>query len=735
MVGSQCDAMPRLAFLPDLAADLHAVLTDPRLGACTPALEDGGLLHDPSRTELLDALEQAFVAADRDQATLLLAFIGHGIARGGDYYFLARDAPGQGRAGRDVHLSQHLKELLRDSPELDGLLVLLDTCHAGTNLEQAATWAGQVGLGGDLRRYELLSATGDRAAYDGAFSRTIVSLLQAGVPDAGTTIDARYLRDPLLQTAAAQRPQRLTVDGGGWAQTGDEGLWLAHNAARQRDGQDDRTATDPAWDRVVELTAYLQPTPTLDRVVAAARDERCVVVTGPRGSGKSTLAAALARPSAAREHVPAGFVAAIAFAAAGATLADLAGDLGVQLAAATPGFRSAAKAHDAALSREEREGLDALRRQVIGPLRRLGTAAAVRLVIDALDELPPVTQQAVIAAIQTARDTPGVRFILTARPSAPRPAGAHSIDVSAPGDEVIAAYYRQRGVPAKHHPLLVAGAGGSWLHAYLLAEQALRPDFTPDRLAGRVRPALVELYEAELLAAGAGDRHYWQRCLRPVLAVLAVAGAGPVMPLPLLIAASSRLDGPATVPGVRDVLVRLSGLAVRSRPGTPDEHVGLFHASLTDDYLLHHDTGVQFPIDSPADAHAAIAGALDQLAPGNLHDPADPLHRYALRAEPDHRWGHGDADGVIASLRNRPMPRARDERERWHRWTTTTAAALGSEHPATLTVRHDLAFWTGEGGRGGRPRRLRRAATDPGAAAGRGAPRHPRHPPQPRPLG
>lgn len=137
VIGSQCDALPRLSFLPRLADELYEVLADPQLGACTPALPRQGPLHDPTLPELVDALERAFEAGDAEGAMLLLALVGHGIARGSDFYFLSRDASAQGRASRDLHLSQHLKELLRDSTELDGLVVLLDTCQSGAAARQA----------------------------------------------------------------------------------------------------------------------------------------------------------------------------------------------------------------------------------------------------------------------------------------------------------------------------------------------------------------------------------------------------------------------------------------------------------------------------------------------------------------------------------------------------------------------------------------------------------------------
>ena len=121
-----------------------------------------------------------------------------------------------------------------------------------------------------------------------------------------------------------------------------------------------------------------------------------------------------------------------------------------------------------------------------------------------------------------------------------------------------------------------------------------------------------------------------------------------MLPLPLAVAASARLEGPRTTAALRDVVARLSGLIVRSQPGQPSEQLGLFHLSLAEEYLLRRDPDVQFPVD-PIDGHAALAAALRELAPVEEHDPGDPLHRYALRAEPDHRWAGRDSTGVLAS--------------------------------------------------------------------------------------
>jgi hypothetical protein len=95
-------------------------------------------------------------------------------------------------------------------------------------------------------------------------------------------------------------------------------------------------------------------------------------------------------------------------------------------------------------------------------------------------------------------------------------------------------------------------------------------------LAAVTRP--LGSHEELLSRCGAANDDATQR----VLAVLAAAGAGPLLPLSLLCAASRALGGPATPAGVRDHLVRLRGLAVRSGAGTEQEHAGLFHDTLAD---------------------------------------------------------------------------------------------------------------------------------------------------------
>ncbi|RSS56823.1 tetratricopeptide repeat protein [Streptomyces sp. WAC01280] len=683
VIGSQCDAQNTLGFLPELAHDLADVLTAPQLGDCTSALESGPTLLDPTRTTMVGAIDEAFRNAAATESTLVLALIGHGISSGEDFYFLPVDGTARCRSDEDVLLSQLLKEQLRDAPRLDGLLVLLDTCHAGVGAAQAGAWR-EVGLGHHLRRYEILTASADEPAFGGKVTKCLIDVVRRGVATAGTTVDSRYLREPLLEAAGHQRPQRITHDGGDWAEAGDEGLWWAHNAARALVG----TGSDPAFavlDRIIELTGHLQPTAVLEELVAAAESSPRVALVGPRGCGKSTLAAALAlRPDE--------FLHGIVFGTRSSTVASVADTLAAELRVTVPGFAEAGHDYLARLSSAERAGFDALEQHVLGPLTLVRHPTPVLLVIDALDELPTATRSVLVRALGAAG--PHVHVVTTGRPASLRVTGSRLVDTARTGPEAIEAYARARGVQEAHVPSVVRRADGNWLLAHLLTDSALRPGYSPAAPSEDTTVALRALYDGELIAAGADDPTEWRTVIRPVIGALGVTAAGPTVPLPLLVAASRHLHGPDTVTQVRDTLVRLSGLVVRTQPGQLDEHVGLFHASLAEEYLLRPGE-IQFGID-PVDCHAAMAAAIDECAPLSRHTPGNPLHRYALRSEARHRWyATHDATAVVSSLLGRPAETVVDERERWEPWPAAFAAVLGPEHVDTLNVRAALARWTG----------------------------------------
>lgn len=78
VIGSQCAALTHLEFLPRAAENLYGVMTDPARGGCVPALATSGLLLDPKVAEAKIAIKKAYRRASEAEATLLIAWIGHG---------------------------------------------------------------------------------------------------------------------------------------------------------------------------------------------------------------------------------------------------------------------------------------------------------------------------------------------------------------------------------------------------------------------------------------------------------------------------------------------------------------------------------------------------------------------------------------------------------------------------------------------------------------------------------
>jgi hypothetical protein len=92
VIGSQCEALRDLKFLPQVAEELYAVMTDPKRGACVSATDSSGLLLDPTVEAVKDAIRSAYLHAAEDEATLFVAYISHGEGADDDFYLMPRDA-------------------------------------------------------------------------------------------------------------------------------------------------------------------------------------------------------------------------------------------------------------------------------------------------------------------------------------------------------------------------------------------------------------------------------------------------------------------------------------------------------------------------------------------------------------------------------------------------------------------------------------------------------------------
>jgi Tetratricopeptide repeat/AAA ATPase domain len=689
VIGSQCDALkPPLSFLPDVAKGLYEVMVDPALGDCVPALLTGGLLVDPTVSQTKEALRSAFQLASANNNALLIAFIGHGHRRGNDFYLLPKDAGERIGSETAVHIVQQIKELYGDYSNIDGLVLLLDTCYSGVAAASAASaWIAE--LEGELR-FEILTATADRRAAEGCFTRSLTEIIRNGLADVlGNTLRCEVLRKELEQRCPNQVPQHPTYNT-------DPGLYIARNAAR-------RHRRGGVWERVEQLTEYFQPFPQLAEIVSMSRDERCLVVVGDAGTGKSSMAASLLRHEVTEGAVPPDFVHAVVFVGETTTSDGLARELRDQLEISVHWFSEATKKFESITTLEEKAQLNQLQALVLGPLRCREENSQVRIVFDGLDRLPSLAVVAVQSALDQLTSLPefaDVRLIVSSRPDTSLPPGSRAIPLHLATTEQTARYLNRRNISSNWHQRIIDRSKGNWLVTRLYADLILSsPDFDqedfPEGLSG--------LYDLELRRVGASDKEKWRKELRPVLGVLAAAGVGPVLPFTLLCNASGRLGGPSRPSGVHDVLQDMRGLVVRGAPGTEEEHAGVFHQTFGE-YLLDPRIGA-FGADAN-EAHEAILQAIAELIPESLRDGPSrvvvdrnrPERQYAASAEAIHLWATGRYVESVKSLHKWDLIAPAENLALWRGWYDRVERTFGKDHHVTLRIRNNIAFWTGETG-------------------------------------
>jgi hypothetical protein len=685
VIGSQCKALNRLKFLPEVAERLYSLLIDPGLGGCVGVPLEGrppGLLLDPTVAEAKAAMERAIEDAGREGATLILAYIGHGEfphERSGKFFLMPTDATEP--TAREALNFVSIIEGFLDNPKVRfDLFVLLDACCAGAGAWQAMeSWARSLQTNFS---YVFLTATDDRDAANAPLTWALIELLEKGDPEAGVRLHGRdverFLKD-------RKRPsQHVTYNAE------DARFFLARNIAHN--------PGDVFWkhsqgrDQILKQTEYFQPTPQLDALVEAARSHSVVVLTGEAGAGKSTLAAALVRPELARGHVPAGFVHAIAVLGLTSNQRSVADDLERQLQRSLPGFAGAVVEFERSAPLAERSPLTAefLPRMVIRPLAYLADMPEVRIVLDGFDQLPDVTRDAVGKFFGKRPDH--LRLVITTRHDTPDCPPGHTIHHGPTPHDDINRYLAARRVPDEARPAILYRAGNHWLVARLLADAVLTdPAIDLAQLPGTVEEAYAKLLDQ----AGAADA--WNQEFRPILGPLAAAGSGPVLPLPLLVHANKTLGGPGSLADVCALLARLRGLVVRLDADTPEEHAGLFHPTFADYLLGPTAASSGYTLDTES-THGVMVQAIDALAPMDTHDRDDPIHRYAFLREADHLGALGDMKRAIACLRSRESYIPKENLERLRSWFSRFRNQYHEDDSNVLGLRSSIASWTHKSG-------------------------------------
>ncbi|MDE1672076.1 MULTISPECIES: tetratricopeptide repeat protein [Nocardia] len=706
VVGAECAALGELGFTEELATGLYGSLT--QAGGWRTATEFDGPVLNPTAAQLLAAVDAAFAAASERQATLLLGFIGHGVATTAeDFYLLGHDSPTDPNSHNAFHLTQEIRERL-DRAAIDGLVLLVDACEAGQGVQGAARrWTDLLAQSGG--RMELLVASGDGPAYSGCFTRTMLATFDIGLPLRGENLLPSDLVDPIATQCTYQQPQHLSFSSGAvsTAEGVDPGLWLVPNTARHRDAVSGRSAAG----FVDQLTRRLLLTPDvrerLDAIVDAG-SHRLRAVLGPAGVGKSTLLAMLIRPSLVDGlAVTPDYITAAVFLTVNSSVESVAAELAVQLDARVPGFREAARAARAHRPRDEFDIFDILVRR---PLARLSTAGRrVTVVLDGLNQPQEGTRRLLVAAIAdlTSReDLRHVRVIVGIRPGTgveddPELAHMHRIDVAEPAaDDIAAVVDSARGTAPigpvdwigwiqrllAETPTDASGSrvvSGGWLVARILLEVAA--GLTDGAVASGI--GLDRVIALRVESALRGTDPETASATAVLLGVLVAAGAGPVLPLELLDAALLSLGVDLSTARIRDVAVNLGALITRSHPGSVRESLGVSHSGFLSALAAEcRRLGVRLE-----DAHRALVAAIQA-------DDTDRAADYARGAAVRHCLAYGDSALAVDFLMKLETGRSADDRDLWAAWVPDFVQALGPDHPDTFTTRERRAYHRAESG-------------------------------------
>ena len=234
VIASQCRSMNQLDRLEEAARELHAVLLDEEHGGCVPGLPDGrpSLYYDKlSSAEIRATVEDAIRHASDQGATLVLALLGHGFTPGDapSLYLMGPDAV-EGDALSAVDVGSLLRNAA-DRPGIDGVIGIIDTCHAAGSLP--STRELTTGLrAGQTRLALLVASTVAQSAFGLQLSRELKALIHQGIDDAGPVL---FLGDVVALVRNRISGQTVGSLDYNADPSADSSLWLCANT-RHNDG-------------------------------------------------------------------------------------------------------------------------------------------------------------------------------------------------------------------------------------------------------------------------------------------------------------------------------------------------------------------------------------------------------------------------------------------------------------------------------------------------------------------
>ena len=268
VIAPQCSNMDRLDRLEEVARGLQAALLDEELGGCVPGLPDGkpSLYYDGlSRDKIRATVEEAILYAGNQRATLVLALLGHGFTPGDapTLYLMGSDAV-EGEALSAVEIGSLLRDAA-DCPGINGVMGIVDTCHAAGSIPSAQQLtSGQ--RAGQTRLALLMASSVAQQAFELQLSRELTALIHQGIDEAGPVLFLGDIVTPLRNRIGGQTIGSLDYNADPSA---DSSLWLCANV-RYNEGppvgllgslgwaelstalreleMDDNTLPGPPWD-------------------------------------------------------------------------------------------------------------------------------------------------------------------------------------------------------------------------------------------------------------------------------------------------------------------------------------------------------------------------------------------------------------------------------------------------------------------------------------------------------
>ncbi|MDX3640647.1 hypothetical protein [Streptomyces sp. MB09-02B] len=227
VVAPQCPKLGLLDDLESVALSLRDLLTDHWRGACSRSTgAETSLLHgvSVSQARIEAAVRTAARHAAREQAVLVVAFLGHGITPGQNptLYLMAGDSQPD-EIATAVNVGALLTQAL-ETPGLPGVIALVDTCHAGGATPDLQ--ALDAGVRQGATRLSLLMGVGAaQPAYRLSFSRGVTEVLRRGIRGGGEFLYPTAVLGAVRAAVPGQDARLVEYDG---AQFGDR-PWLARN--------------------------------------------------------------------------------------------------------------------------------------------------------------------------------------------------------------------------------------------------------------------------------------------------------------------------------------------------------------------------------------------------------------------------------------------------------------------------------------------------------------------------